>query len=57
MNLHTPQAIFLLGLLLYVVVRSVYQQRAAGATITVTRSNKRDRFLVLLVVLGQVVTP
>ena len=57
MNLHAPQAIFLIGLLLYVAIRSVYRERAAGATTTVTRSNQRDRFLVLLVVLGQIVLP
>jgi len=57
MNLHAPQAIFLIGLLPYVAIRSVYRKRAAGATTTVTRSNQRDRFLVLLVVLGQIVLP
>jgi protein-S-isoprenylcysteine O-methyltransferase Ste14 len=57
MNLHTPQALFLIGLLLYVAIRSTYQKRAAGATTAVTRSNKRDRFLILLVILGQIVVP
>jgi protein-S-isoprenylcysteine O-methyltransferase Ste14 len=57
MNLHTPQAIFLIGLVAYVAIRSVFQKRAAGATTTVTRSDQRDRFLVLLVVLGQIVLP
>jgi protein-S-isoprenylcysteine O-methyltransferase Ste14 len=57
MNLHTPQTIFLIGLLLYVAIRSMYQKRAAGVTTTVTRSNKQDRLLVLLVVLGQIVLP
>jgi protein-S-isoprenylcysteine O-methyltransferase Ste14 len=57
MNLHTYQAIFLAGLLLYVTIRSTYQQRAAGAKTTITRANKRDRLLVFLVVLGQIVLP
>ena len=57
MNLHTSQAIFLIGLLLYLLLRAVYQKRAASATTTVTRSNKHDRFLVLLVILGQIVLP
>lgn len=57
MNLHAPQIIFLIGLLLFAAIRSVFQKRAAGATTAVTRSNKRDRFLVLLVILGQIVVP
>lgn len=57
MNLHMPQVIFLVGLLLYVAVRSVYQQRAAGAATTVSRSSKRDRCLVFRVVLGQFLLP
>lgn len=57
MNLHAPQAIFLIGLLAYVAIRSTYQKRAAGAKTAVTRTNTRDRLLVLLVVLGQIVLP
>ncbi|MHB1057916.1 MAG: protein-S-isoprenylcysteine O-methyltransferase [Rhodanobacter sp.] len=57
MNLHAPQAIFLIGLLPYMAIRSAYKKRAAGIPATVTRSNGRDRCLVLLVVLGQIVLP
>jgi protein-S-isoprenylcysteine O-methyltransferase Ste14 len=57
MNLHAPQAIFLAGLAAYIAIRSVFQRRAADATATVTRSGKPDRFLILLVVLGQIVLP
>lgn len=57
MNLHVPQVLFLIGLLLYVAIRSVYQKRARSGERTVSRSNSRDRILVLLVVLGQIVLP
>lgn len=57
MNLHAPQIIFLIGLLVYVAVRSVFQKRVAGATTTVTRSTRLDRLLILLVILGQIALP
>jgi Na+/H+ antiporter NhaD/arsenite permease-like protein len=57
MNLHAPQALFLIGLLLYIAIRSVYQKRAGSSEKTVNRSNGRDRILVLLVILGQIVLP
>ncbi len=57
MNLHTPQAVFLFGLLVYVAVRSTYRKRAAGTSASISRSDRRDRFLVLLVVAGQIVLP
>ncbi|MGH8060669.1 MAG: protein-S-isoprenylcysteine O-methyltransferase [Pseudoxanthomonas sp.] len=57
MNLHAPQAVFLVGLLVFVGIRSLYQRRAAGTTTTVTRSTGQDRFLILLVALGQLVLP
>jgi hypothetical protein len=57
MNLHTPQTIFFIGLLLYLAIRAVYQKRAAGAATTVTRSNYSDRLLVLFVIFGQIILP
>jgi len=57
MNLHAPQALFLIGLLLYIAIRSVYQKRTGSSEKTVNRSNGRDRILVLLVILGQIVLP
>jgi protein-S-isoprenylcysteine O-methyltransferase Ste14 len=57
MNLHAPQALFLSGLLLYIAVRSVYRRRAANTKKTVNRSNRRDRTLIVLVILGQIGLP
>jgi protein-S-isoprenylcysteine O-methyltransferase Ste14 len=57
MNLHAPQVIFLAGLLPYIAIRSVHRKRAAGVTTTVTRSNRGDRVLILLVILGQIILP
>ena len=57
MNIQTPQAIFLLGLVSYVVTRAAYQRRAAGNKTTVMRSPLRDRLLVLLVIFGQIIVP
>ncbi len=57
MNLHASQALFLLGLLLYVAVRIVFKRRVAGTPVKATRVTRLDRTLVLLVVLGQIVVP
>ena len=57
MNLHAPQAIFLVGLVSYLAVRAIYQRRAAGGQAAVQRSSGVDRLLVLLVVTGQIIVP
>ena len=57
MNLHASQAVFLLGLLLYMAIRIVFQRRVAGTPVKATRVTLLDRTLVFLVVLGQIVVP
>jgi hypothetical protein len=57
MNLHASEMIFLAGLLAYVAIRSTYQRRAAETPARITRSTGRDRALIVLVVLGQIVLP
>lgn len=55
MNLHVPQGFFLAGLTVYLIVRTIYQRRAAGEPPAVQRSSPADHLLVLLVVLCQVI--
>lgn len=57
MNIQSSQAVFVIGLFLYLAIRAVYQRRIASGETTVSRSTKRDRSLVFLVVLGQLVLP
>jgi protein-S-isoprenylcysteine O-methyltransferase Ste14 len=57
MNIHTPQVIFLVGLVSYVAIREVYQRRVAGNEGTVKRSSASDRLLVVLVFIGQAIVP
>ena len=46
MNLHPSQELFLIGLSVYIAIRSVYQMRAGSREKTVNRSNGRDRILI-----------
>ena len=57
MNIHTPQAVFLVGLVSYVAIRTVYRRRVAGSEGAVDRSSASDRLLVALVFLGQTIVP
>ena len=57
MNVHLPQMLFALGLLAFVGVRIHFQRGAAAVPVAASRSDRLDRWLVVLVVLGQVVVP
>ena len=57
MNFHVPQSLFADGLLAFVCIRVHFQRSAAKVPIRATRSDRLDRWLVVLVVLGQVVIP
>ena len=57
MNVHVGPIVFACGLLVYLVVRAVFQRRVAGAATVATRSTGADRWLVFLVVFGQLVLP
>ena len=57
MNLHIGPIVFAFGLLLYLVIRAVFQRRVVGIATTATRSTRADRWLIFLVVFGQVVLP
>ena len=57
MNLHVGPVVFALGLLVYLVIRAVFQRRVVGTPTAATRSTGADRWLVFLVVFGQVVLP
>ncbi|MDQ2735063.1 MAG: protein-S-isoprenylcysteine O-methyltransferase [Pseudomonadota bacterium] len=47
----------MLGLLLYMTIRFVFQRRVGGTPVKATRVTLLDRTLVFLVVLGQIVVP
>ena len=57
MNFHLTQSLFADGLLAFVVIRTVYQRRAARVQVRFTRTDALDRSLVGLMVLGQFVVP
>ena len=57
MNLHVGPIFFAFGLLLYLVIRAVFQRRVVGIATTATRSTGADRWLIFLVLFGQVVLP
>ena len=57
MNLHVGPIVFAFGLLLYLVIRAVFQRRVVGIATTATRSTGADRWLIFLVLFGQVVLP
>jgi len=58
MHLHAPQAIFLVGLLAYQGIRTVYQRRArAAGPSRANHSTRLDKALIGLVAIGQMVLP
>ena len=57
MNLHVGPVVFAFGLLLYLSIRAVFRRRFVGTATTATRSTSADRWLIFLVVFGQVVVP
>ena len=58
MNIQVSQAIFFLGLLSYLAIRTVYQRKAhASGPSQSDRSTPQDKALILLVIVGQVLLP
>lgn len=49
MNLQVPHLIFAAGTAVYLVIRAVFQRRAASGHKTLSRADLRDRLLILLV--------
>ncbi|AVT11536.1 protein-S-isoprenylcysteine O-methyltransferase [Paracidovorax avenae] len=58
MHLHAAQATFLVGLLAYQAIRTVYQRRArAAGPPKANHSSRQDKALIVLVAIGQMVLP
>jgi hypothetical protein len=58
MNLQDSQAIFLCGLVAYLITRAVYQRKAkVAASSASNHSTSVDKTLILLVIVGQIFLP
>lgn len=57
MNLHLSEILFAAGLLAFICIRIHFQRLAANVPVAASRSDRLDRWLVVLVVMGQVIVP
>ena len=57
MNLSAPALFFIAATGVYLGIRTVFQRRARSDSKTSDMSSRRDRLLILLVVIGQIVLP
>jgi protein-S-isoprenylcysteine O-methyltransferase Ste14 len=58
MNLQEPQVTFLVGLFAYLTIRGIYQRKASAAgPFRSDRSTPKDKALIFLVLIGQLILP
>lgn len=55
--IHPWNMVFLVGLIAYVIIRGVFEQRSKNNERAVSRSDSRDRFLILIMVVGGIILP
>jgi protein-S-isoprenylcysteine O-methyltransferase Ste14 len=57
MRIHAPNVIFLVGFVVYVAIRGIFDRRKRGTSKTVSRMDVRERILLFLVGLGSLLLP